>query len=139
MNSLIDLLRSWKSSCRTVDIQVKELVDAIQQQHGNERMKLLKEGGDRSARTLERSFLTTVGLRPKVVARIVRLRRIIQLMQEEPDTSLAALAFDAGYYDQAHFNREFKSFTGKSPRDYFGREHVLPEYFTGVAGSSLFS
>lgn len=139
MDGLIELLRSWKINGRPADQQVIDLVDTIQQQHGNERMKPLKEIGDRSARTLERNFLTAVGLRPKAFARIVRLRRIIQLMQEEQGSSLAGLAFDAGYYDQAHFNKEFKAFTGKSPKEYFGQEHVLPEYFTGVAGSSLFS
>jgi len=34
--------------------------------------------------------------------------------------SLSQIALEAGYYDQAHFSREFKEFAGASPARFFG-------------------
>ncbi|HEY0977666.1 MAG TPA: helix-turn-helix domain-containing protein [Flavobacteriales bacterium] len=85
-----------------------------------------------SERQLERRFLAVVGLRPKLLARIIRLRRAIDLLHGGDVKGFAALAHAAGYFDQAHFNRDLKAFTGMPPRAYFKQDLLLPEYFSGV-------
>lgn len=92
----------------------------------------LKTDAALSERQLERRFLAVVGLRPKLYARIIRLRRLIDLLHAGNTRGFAALAHAAGYFDQAHFNRDLKTFTGMAPRNYFGQDLVLPEYFSGV-------
>jgi AraC-like DNA-binding protein len=56
---------------------------------------------------------TRVGLPPKTLARIFRFRRALELLGR--GSGLAELAYDCGYYDQAHLNRDFRQFTGTSP------------------------
>lgn len=92
----------------------------------------LKASASLSPRQLERRFLAVVGLRPKALVRIVRLRRLIELVRAGDTATFTRLAHEAGYYDQAHFNRDLKAFTGLPPRAYFGQDLVLPAYFSGV-------
>jgi AraC-like DNA-binding protein len=71
-----------------------------------------------SARRFIEVFHRDVGLRPKQFSRVMRFRRALSLLGRGPDESLAALALEAGYYDQAHFTREFKELSGLSPTAY---------------------
>ena len=61
-----------------------------------------------------------MGASPKKFASIVRLKN---LLQQYPNTgSLTELAYEAGFYDQAHFIKEFKAFTGDTPENYFRKQ-----------------
>lgn len=64
-----------------------------------------------SERQLRRRFLASVGYGPKILQRVLRLRRF--LAGERHDLARAAL--DAGYADQAHLARECLRLTGLSP------------------------
>ncbi len=70
-----------------------------------------------SQSSLERGFRTRVGLSPKEYAGLVRFRNIFRFYNSS--SSLTELALEAGYYDQAHFIREFKKKTGFSPKQWF--------------------
>jgi AraC-like DNA-binding protein len=66
---------------------------------------------------LEKRFRAAVGASPKKFASIVRLKNV--LLQYTAAGSLTELGYEAGFYDQAHFIREFKAFTGHTPEDFF--------------------
>jgi AraC-like DNA-binding protein len=70
-------------------------------------------------RTLQRLFAQYVGVSPGWVLRRGRLHaaaeRVIQLAANEPDESLAAVAAEFGYADQAHFSRDFRRVLGTPP------------------------
>jgi AraC-like DNA-binding protein len=68
----------------------------------------------RSRRHLAVRFREQIGLTPKTVARILRFERAVALLTRG-DVPLAELAFECGYYDQAHLNRDFREFAGKPP------------------------
>jgi AraC-like DNA-binding protein len=69
-----------------------------------------------SIRTLDRYFQQFYGVSPKFYARIQRFQHaLIRLSQP---LSLAEIALMCGYYDQAHFTKEFSQFTGQSPYQY---------------------
>jgi AraC-like DNA-binding protein len=82
-----------------------------------------------SARHLERKFRERVGLGPKRFAKVLRFQSVFRtaFLDEPP---WAELALECGYYDQAHFIRDFKSFTGTSPVVLFQREGELTRVFT---------
>lgn len=66
-------------------------------------------------RTLERLFRTHLGVTPKRLARLVRLKGVAQRLRQGDVTSLAELALSCGYSDQAHMVRDFKGMTGLLP------------------------
>ena len=68
---------------------------------------------DTGPRQLHRRFTAAVGYGPKTLQRVLRLQRALALAARSP--SLAGLAADAGYADQAHMSREVQALTGQSP------------------------
>ncbi|HEY5825191.1 MAG TPA: AraC family transcriptional regulator, partial [Cyclobacteriaceae bacterium] len=54
---------------------------------------------------------------PKLYGKINRFQHSLGLINQK-DTSLTDIAYEAGYFDQSHFIREFKSFTGVTPSSY---------------------
>jgi AraC-like DNA-binding protein len=71
-------------------------------------------------------FRDQVGLTPKVYWRLQRFRHVVQRVHRSPRVEWAALALECGYYDQAHFIRDFRAFSGLSPSAYLARrgEHL---------------
>ncbi len=67
----------------------------------------------------ERNFSKYVGLNPKKFASIVRFQNILQMKRKFKNANMYQLAFDNGYYDQSHFNHDFKSITGLTPKKFF--------------------
>ena len=76
-----------------------------------------------SERQLNRKFSAMFGLPPKSYLNILRFIQARQLLRSGSEPSLAGIAAAAGYSDQAHFTREFKKYSGKTPGKYL-RENV---------------
>jgi len=74
-----------------------------------------------SVRGLQRAFERAVGVGPKWVLQRQRVHRAAELLAIEPGQDLAALAEGVGYYDQAHFTRDFVTATGTTPGAYARR------------------
>lgn len=70
-----------------------------------------------TARYLQKLFLQYTGLTPKLYTKIHRFQNSLRLVTKK-DTSLTSIAYDCGYFDQSHFIKEFKSFTGVTPSGY---------------------
>ena len=68
-----------------------------------------------SERQLRRRFLDAVGYGPKTLARVLRFQRFLTLARDGDD--LAALAYAAGYADQAHLTRECRRLSGRTPAE----------------------
>jgi len=65
-------------------------------------------------RQLRRRFVTAVGYGPKTLQRVLRFQRFLELARRG-GSDLAALAFEAGYADQAHLTRETRRLSGLTP------------------------
>ncbi len=63
-------------------------------------------------------FRQATGMSPKRYARLLRFQTVLAALRRKPGGSLAALAHQAGYSDQAHMTREFREFAGITPSDY---------------------
>lgn len=72
-----------------------------------------------SGRQLERRFQQGLGLSPKLCSRIIRFQSTLHVQEREPGKRLTDIAYESGYFDQSHFIREFREFSGFSPKDYF--------------------
>jgi AraC-like DNA-binding protein len=82
-----------------------------------------------SERQLERLFRKYIGLSPKLYSRIVRFAYIFQHMQGSKKMNGSELGIASGYYDQSHFIRNFKAFTGEDPSQYFFNQPTLANFF----------
>lgn len=74
---------------------------------------------------LERKFTASVGTTPKVFSCITRFLDICHHMKDMEGKTLTQLALDCGFYDQAHFSKEFRKFSGFSPKEFFERNNVV--------------
>lgn len=111
-NWLIKRLKYFKP-----DGLVQHAMQQIRSSAGELRIKDLVASLPISRDPFEKKFRRIVGTTPKQFASIVRLRHLID--QYSSDHTFTDLAHRAGYYDQAHFIKDFQSFTGKTPKEYF--------------------
>ena len=70
-------------------------------------------------RQLERKFYTSVGISPKQLSKIIRLQSALKMLEQKQFTNLTSLAYANGYFDQAHFIKDFKELTGMSPKKFY--------------------
>lgn len=99
------------------DKLVSEAITKIQANSGLLRIKELAESLFISQDAFEKRFRKATGTTPKQFSSIVRLKSIIH--QNFSPSSFLDIALENGYYDQSHFNKDFKLFTGQTPTDFF--------------------
>jgi AraC-like DNA-binding protein len=75
-------------------------------------------------RHIERIFMETIGLNPKKFSNIIRLHSFIKYIKEGSN-DLTTNAYDAGYSDQSHLIRDFKKYTGITPKEYLTKTNKL--------------
>ncbi|MBP7670483.1 MAG: AraC family transcriptional regulator [Ferrovibrio sp.] len=81
---------------------------------------------DCSRKHLAQVFHEQIGLTPKTSARLFRFRHALSLLDAASATiDWSGIAFDAGYYDQAHLIRDFRAFSGNAPTEFLARR--LPD------------
>jgi AraC-like DNA-binding protein len=82
-----------------------------------------------SSRRFADVFRSEVGLSPKAFCRIRRFNEVLTRIERRSDVDWADVALSCGYFDQAHFNHDFRAFSGLSPSDYLrnrlSRLHVI--------------
>ena len=72
-----------------------------------------------SSRQLTRRFKHTVGLSPKQFARVSRFLNALRCLSGHQHRTLTETALACGYFDQAHFNHEFREMAGMAPGELF--------------------
>jgi AraC-like DNA-binding protein len=78
-------------------------------------------------RTLERHFKTATGLSPEEYLKIRRFNNAVQIMYSGRFSRMTEIAYQAGYYDQSHFIRDFKKFSGQTPLQFIRSQFKIVE------------
>ena len=94
--------------------------------HGAVPVGALADAAGVSGNHLAAQFKSHVGVTPKRVARIYRFARLILSVDALHPVDWPELAQTAGYFDQAHFSKEFKDFTGHTPTEYLALRRRFP-------------
>jgi carbon monoxide dehydrogenase subunit G len=71
---------------------------------------------------LDRQFTEQVGLSPRTLARILRMRRLLEAIHVHGSVGWALKAAELGWFDQAHLIRDFKRHTGVTPSHYLAAQ-----------------
>jgi AraC-like DNA-binding protein len=97
---------------------INQIVDRIVAERAIIAVDSLVERFSVSKRTLQRMFSQYVGVSPKWVIMRYRLQEAAEQMAAGAITSWTKLALDLGYFDQAHFIKDFKAIVGQTPAEY---------------------
>ena len=95
---------------------VDEALQIIDRTRGSMAIETLAKRVGITRRHLERQFKEHVGLGAKHLARIARIHGALDLLQQQPSLSGAAIAAACGYSDQAHLIRECQELAGQTPQ-----------------------
>ena len=82
------------------------------------KMDHLSEALCLSNRGMQKLFKKYVGMSPAYFKKIKRFNEATQQLLKHPDVSLTSMALQCGYYDQAHFIKDFKEFGNITPSNF---------------------
>ena len=79
-------------------------------------------------------FKKYVGLSPKMFSRINKFQKVIGLIEAQKKIDWSMLAYECGYFDQAHFIKEFRDFSGINPAAYLDKRGPFLNYLPVAGG-----
>jgi len=132
---LTNFLGSKLRQATTHDRLIEESLRIIHNNVGRTTIKYLLDCLNISERQFEKRFSQTVGLSPQFYIRVKRFTEAIRLMQTGQYERLTDVAHSLNYYDQSHFNRDIKAFSGIKPKslfqkaDEFQSDHKVYEFY----------
>lgn len=123
------LLNKLKPAKHTDFSLIQSCIHMINTERGQCRTQHLARELSVSSKSLERKFSAFVGKTPKQFSRIVRFQEIIRCMSSLKNTNMTDLAYENGYYDQAHFIKDFKTLSGYTPSEFLNLGTCHSDYF----------
>lgn len=103
----------------------------IEAQGGHIDVAELAESCGVTPRHLRRVFSREVGISPKAYAKTIQLNAVISALQSGEMDAMHQIALKHGYYDQAHFIRDFSRLVGNNPTDFLASRDPFLEMFLG--------
>ena len=117
------------TDAKQIDKTIKDSVNMMLALKGQLSIDALSENLKVNRRMLERKFASVIGVSPKQLAKIVRLQTTLKMVANNDFKNFTAIAHENNYYDQAHFIKEFKEFTGVSPKEFYSENLKLSNLF----------
>ena len=119
------------STDRKLNIRIEEiglLLHNINKNYTESSISIIASQHGISTRYLHKLIYQYTGLSPKVYNKINRFQHSLKLITKNA-ASLTSIAYDCGYFDQSHFIRDFKSFTGVTPSGYLENKFPVNQVF----------
>jgi AraC-like DNA-binding protein len=113
---MMEFLRARLKQDRAGDTLIEESLRLIHTHIESITVKRLLQELSISERHFERRFLHAVGLSPHFYIRVKRFNRAIHLMKAGQFARLTDIAYALNFYDQAHFIRDTRAFSGLTPK-----------------------
>jgi AraC-like DNA-binding protein len=117
-----------KKNRRKIDV-VGHVINEITRDDFFDKIETIASRYGVTSRYLQKIFVEHTGLTLKLYTKINRFQNSLKLISQN-DTSLTSIAYSCGYFDQSHFIRDFKSFTGMTPSGYTLNNSPLTSAFT---------
>lgn len=100
------------------DGEVAAAVAELRGSEGRASLAALCRGAGLAPRTLQRRFLVAVGISPRLLASIIRFRRVFETLQAPDVVNWTDAAQAAGYFDHPQMARDFRRFLGCTPGEF---------------------
>jgi AraC-like DNA-binding protein len=129
LESKISSLENWLEEQIDYSLMPEPLIEfAIEyiQSNSTEQLQKVVTKSRYSKKQFIHLFKKYVGLTPKLFQRIIRFNEILRKVEQGEFISWTQVSADCGYYDQAHFIRDFKLFSGFNPTEFL-RNHLENE------------
>lgn len=130
----ISVLEQWLlqklSKMANSDTALPWAIDEIYYQHNNHGIAEIKNQLKCSERTFQRKFKLFTGVDAKYFERTARFQSTLKALLAEQSSKYITTALDHGYYDQAHFIKEFKYFTQTTPSEYLTKSNFSLNYYS---------
>ena len=115
--SLVQQFLVSKLQSHKTDMMMLNAVEKIKSVNGAISVKQLAQSFQMSLDPFEKRFRKVIGATPKQFGNIIRMKALIE--RKKSQDLLVNTALEAGFFDQSHFIRTFKKFTGKTPKHFF--------------------
>ncbi|WP_020407545.1 AraC family transcriptional regulator [Hahella ganghwensis] len=124
------MVESWLARRLSVaDAPSQVMVDALKRLEARETIRSVVEYSGYSHRHFNALFRRFVGLTPKAYSRILQFQRLVDRLKYSPQQSMAEIALEAGYSDQAHCSRHFLATAGITLSEY---RRLAPQFHRHV-------
>jgi len=99
-------------------VKIRHVVELLEKNGGVGTLNQIAAESGISERSVERLFINYVGITPKLFSRIQRFQSTIRMINSCENPLLSSICYDHEYSDQSHCIREFKEFTGTTPKQF---------------------
>ncbi|MEZ4970260.1 MAG: helix-turn-helix domain-containing protein [Flavobacteriaceae bacterium] len=117
---LLDRLNEEK----TINAIVKNTVDSLLSTKGSASITSIFKDEPSKRRQLERNFKKQIGVSPKQLGKVIRLQTALKMLLDQKAENLTDIAYKSEYFDQAHFIKDFREFTGINPKEFPAHESL---------------
>jgi hypothetical protein len=107
-----------------IDNIVKSTIDTLFSTRGGTAINSILKDDLSKRRQLERKFVAQIGISPKQLGKVIRLQTALKMVLNQQSETLTEIAYESEYYDQGHFIKDFKEFTGTTPKEFLGDEKM---------------
>lgn len=115
---------SRKDSDYSLDEKIKRSIDIILRTEGNIKLNELYDKIKINKRTFQRIFKLNTGLTAKDFCKLARFESVSRKLVRNSENNFDVI-FEGGFFDQAHFTKEFKQFAGLPPSEYKIRQKTI--------------
>lgn len=124
---LLSLVREKKMDAHPVDIVTRSWL----QVDGSFSVDKLAKSACLSPRQLDRKFHEWIGLSPKLFLQMARFDKAFRMKNRYPDKDWLSIALHLDYHDYQHLSKDYKLFTGYTPKQFFEIDNQAPERLLG--------
>jgi AraC-like DNA-binding protein len=134
----LDLLNTFfaasvRSSVGITETLVRSSLKFMIQQKGVISISQLVKYTGYTERHIERKFNESIGLSPKRLSSIIKLHHFLGSLKNGV-RDFTELGYEAGYFDQSHLIKEFRKYTGMTPKHYLAASDKLTINFVELSG-----
>ena len=116
ISTIENFLLARLSEENTINRVVKNTVDSMFASKGSASVNSILKDDPSKRRQLERNFKKQIGVSPKQLSKVIRLQTALKMLLNDEAENLTDIAYQSDYFDQAHFIKDFKEFTGINPK-----------------------